>query len=1000
MSLVLHVPFLNNNARDTIQNSMQGNPSIGDASNYAFGVVSGGPFGRYFHIKNTRVQYAPKIKNNCQEITVSFWVQSSATNTQWQDIVGIPYYTQSGNVGHCRLEYLSGTRYNWYDNWVPGSGDGMFGGYVANVDTSSWAHVVLQLKIVGSVTYVTQYVNGVVNREGSSSNIASQTTAYFGGANFYVGTTSGMDFNIADLRVYDTIISHKEVLDLNKRPLLHYTFDNLVDIHSDDKQSIDGSFETYSEGSTVSFTNQANGGAVIATSEDCKNGSKCLKFTSAGASNRIYTTIAAQAGRTYLISCYMKSSSTDCYLHYEQGSDWAGEYVSYETPGEWQKRYTFYRCTAAQTLYVFFSVGNGKTLYVDDFKITDITDYVIKDNETMGMDSLYSNCLFNEVNSVIGSGCAEFDGTSYIRLPQEMKIPGPQTLMLWAFRSDWSTYVAENIISCTQGGGWGIGYAANASTGSYEAYLPELGTYFDIDLKLTSLSPGWHHIAITFDGRYFKAYINASLVGTYDAGTTTTISYNASNYAFIGAEASSSTTPDGYYWNGRIDDFRMYATALTASDIKDIFSRSASISNDYKLHCKYLSESNKTSVGRHGNVSAKNIIENQYITTKDGAKFLKIFSHDVSKSQIYFSDFMEAQSCLYTPYKFSRLKDMSLFKSISDSKYEFLLKYPGISDTLYNRWKQSADPLTTNANSTQTATTMGYEAVEIAWSTHWYYGMGLSTSNTALLDCEAGHGNWYGGLGLYSAYQSVGFPAPDGSNQQRVELYVRVDNTNFKGYAAINTARFVDSDDYQALEYIHSTGTQYINTGYYPNAKTKVECDFQLKAIPTANEYVFGACDPNGACFGLYRCSGGVWAYQYGNTSGSTPNIWTTINVDTLRHRVTLDGPNKILKLDDDVDSDVIISRTMSNTSNLPLYLFSRSYSSDGEYGNVMIYAFRIYENNTLIRDYIPCKRKSDNVGGMFENITKTFYPSATSTNVMNGYNALNAIFMDEFIEE
>lgn len=43
-------------------------------------------------------------------------------------------------------------------------------------------------------------------------------------------------------------------------------------------------------------------------------------------------------------------------------------------------------------------------------------------------------------------------------------------------------------------------------------------------------------------------------------------------------------------------------------------------------------------------------------------------------------------------------------------------------------------------------------------------------------------------------------------------------------------------------------------------------------------------------------------------------------------------------------------------------------------YSNVWkIYYFRIYDNGTLIRNYLPCYRKSDNVVGMYDTVNKTF---------------------------
>lgn len=73
-----------------------------------------------------------------------------------------------------------------------------------------------------------------------------------------------------------------------------------------------------------------------------------------------------------------------------------------------------------------------------------------------------------------------------------------------------------------------------------------------------------------------------------------------------------------------------------------------------------------------------NIIENEYLDY-NGAKYLKILDHDVSKNpsnkDLYFTDENEAKRC-FIPNKFSRLGDLNseLFKTTIDQEYEFLLK--------------------------------------------------------------------------------------------------------------------------------------------------------------------------------------------------------------------------------------------------------------------------------------------------------------------------------------
>ena len=163
----------------------------------------------------------------------------------------------------------------------------------------------------------------------------------------------------------------------------------------------------------------------------------------------------------------------------------------------------------------------------------------------------------------------------------------------------------------------------------------------------------------------------------------------------------------------------------------------------------------------------------------DGSEWARIFWHDVSSTATYFTDEDEVKDCSLSN-RYSRLNMVNNF--LYNGKYEFMLCYPKHSTTKYNRWTQTANPLTTTGDASQTAETMGYKPVHIDFTTNWKYGLALSSSSTNIyMDCEAGHGNWFGAIGQYKAYTAsgiTGFPAPTESGmdtvQKEVELWVRV----------------------------------------------------------------------------------------------------------------------------------------------------------------------------------------------------------------------------------
>ena len=150
------------------------------------------------------------------------------------------------------------------------------------------------------------------------------------------------------------------------------------------------------------------------------------------------------------------------------------------------------------------------------------------------------------------------------------------TVNVWAYMYNWNTNCV--IVSCTEGGGWEFSLE-NGSMIFYMGTGTSSNTYKNATAAqtLTSLS-GWVMLTGTYDGFSTKIYINGALSATNAAYTTkTSIYYHPSNGLFIGAEAgSNTTTPTGEYFHGKLSDFRVYSTVLTAAEIYELYDATSS----------------------------------------------------------------------------------------------------------------------------------------------------------------------------------------------------------------------------------------------------------------------------------------------------------------------------------------------------------------------------------------------------------------------------------------
>ncbi len=176
------------------------------------------------------------------------------------------------------------------------------------------------------------------------------------------------------------------------------------------------------------------------------------------------------------------------------------------------------------------------------------------------------------------------------------------------------------------------------------------------------------------------------------------------------------------------------------------------------------------SINKNGIITSYNfsnlapVHEMQTKILDDGSVWARIYWLDFTNSTDGFGNAEAVVKCLNEKNRYSRMGIVDEFVS-TDGIYEFMLTYPSLSNTLYNRWTQTSSP---NA-----ATVTGFTAITTAWNAH-NYGIRKNGSST-VYNCSTGT-TWYAAIGQYSIYQSVGIPAADGSNQKSTELWVRIDN--------------------------------------------------------------------------------------------------------------------------------------------------------------------------------------------------------------------------------
>lgn len=204
---------------------------------------------------------------------------------------------------------------------------------------------------------------------------------------------------------------------------------------------------------------------------------------------------------------------------------------------------------------------------------------------------------------------------------------------------------------------------------------------------------------------------------------------------------------------------------------------------------------------------------------------------------------------------------------------------------------------------------------------------------------------------------------------------------------------------YIEIEYLESTGTQWIDTGINISPTMGVFVDFQLSELPSDHQALFGYIDDRSStsvdkdyCF--YKDSN-TGKYLISCSPNSTTN--TEISADTNRHTLHFNITNRVILVDNGNTYSITLSKAPTNTADKTCPIFGRKYTNAsnvlswaiGAY--IRIYKFQIYNNGSLFRNFIPVL---DNRGipCMYETKSNTFFYNAGTGDFIVPFNIFKNI--------
>ena len=213
-------------------------------------------------------------------------------------------------------------------------------------------------------------------------------------------------------------------------------------------------------------------------------------------------------------------------------------------------------------------------------------------------------------------------------------------------------------------------------------------------------------------------------------------------------------------------------------------------------------------------------------------------------------------------------------------------------------------------------------------------------------------------------------------------LYDKVEN---KFYTNSGTGSFGSGaatggvvEEYQRVEYIEATGTQYIDSGYKPTSEAlKYDLEYAITSS-TCNFSIMGNNDDTDKYFGIQ-----FWGNKFyiGTSRGLLYKSWTQ---NQKYHKIVEANNGTLTVTTDGVGESTSYVSSLYKNSSIGLFACKGDTKVES-YGHARIYYAKIYDNNILVRDFVPVVRSRDGVAGLYDMVGHKFYANAGSGSFKTG---------------
>lgn len=184
---------------------------------------------------------------------------------------------------------------------------------------------------------------------------------------------------------------------------------------------------------------------------------------------------------------------------------------------------------------------------------------------------------------------------------------------------------------------------------------------------------------------------------------------------------------------------------------------------------------------------------------------------------------------------------------------------------------------------------------------------------------------------------------------------------------------------YQEVEYIESTGTQYINTDFYYDGIDDKQLRMMWKPTTSMGSKSISGYEQSGIAmrwfFTNYGQAGNNAQYMlYADYNNSSQSILQSIGT---KYDATFTAKNGTLTVNEVLTGQSYSHTYTSTTTSFPNNKLRLFCNSPSQVSSIQLYLAQMWSEGELKYDFVPCYRVSDNKPGMYDLVTNTFYINA-----------------------